>query len=136
MPKGWLIPKAIADNPKFKPVLDRLNWHGINTETVQDDVTVPVERFLISEYTRTERPFQGHREARLKGTFSKAELTTSQGSVFIPADQKLARLAFYLLEAESDDGFVAWNFIEDGLAPGMTYPIYRVTNASLMKLSH
>ena len=136
MPKGWLIPKAMVDNPKFKPVLDRLAWHGVKTETVQAGATVDVERFRIAEFTRGERPFQGHREARLKGTLDKIELTIDAGSVFIPADQKLARLAFYLLEAESDDGFVAWNFIEDGLAPGKTYPIYRVTDGNGMKLSN
>jgi hypothetical protein len=43
----------------------------------------------------------------------------------------LARLAFYLLEAESDDGLVTWNLIEAGLAPGATYPIYRVVGGNL-----
>ena len=136
MPRGWLIPKAMADNPKFKPVLDRLAWHGIKTEIVQAGVEVPVERFLISKHTRVDRPFQGHREARLEGAYARADLTITAGSVFVPADQKLARLAFYLLEAESDDGFVTWNFIEDGLAPGSTYPIYRVTDTSGMRLNH
>ena len=48
------------------------------------------------------------------------------GSLFIPANQPLARLAFYLIEPESDDGLVTWNVIEEGLAVGQTYPIYRV----------
>ena len=40
------------------------------------------------------------------------------GSLFVPANQPLARLAFYLLEPESDDGLVTWNIIEEGLAAG------------------
>ena len=58
----------------------------------------------------------------------------SAGSLFIPANQPLARLAFYLLEPESDDGLVTWNIIEEGLAVGQTYPIYRVTDATRIKI--
>jgi hypothetical protein len=129
MPKGWLIPKPLVDSPKMAAAIDRLKWHGLVTRTVSNEGPVTVERFLISEYIRAERPFQGHREARLRGTLQKAQLTVPAGSLFIPANQRLARLAFYLLEPESDDGLVAWNIVEDGLAPGETYPIYRVQNA-------
>jgi hypothetical protein len=52
----------------------------------------------------------------------------------VPADQALARLAFYLLEPESDDGLVTWNIIEAGLAAGEAYPIYRVTNTTALRL--
>lgn len=65
-----------------------------------------MERFTIAGYTRAERIFQGHREARLKGAFENAQLTVSPDALFVPADQPLARLAFYLLEPESDDGLV------------------------------
>jgi hypothetical protein len=136
VPKGWLIPKAIAASAKMSGVIERLNWHGIKTVSIREEATVGVERFLISEFNRAERPFQGHREARLRGTLEKAQLTVAAGSLFIPADQKLTRLAFYLLEAESDDGFVTWNILEDGLAPGATYPIYRVTNSAALKITN
>jgi hypothetical protein len=133
MPDGWLIPKATAESARMAAAMDRIRWHGLKTETIASPSQVPVERFLISDYIRTERAFQGHREARLKGTLEKAQLTVDPGSIFIPANQPLARLAFYLLEPESDDGFVTWNIIEEGLAVGATYPIYRVTNANVLK---
>jgi hypothetical protein len=129
MPQGWLIPKQLADSPRMAAAIDRLKWHGLVMRTVSTDGPVTVERFLISEFNRAERAFQGHREARLRGTLQKAQLSVSAGSLFIPANQPLARLAFYLLEAESDDGLVAWNILEEGLAAGETYPIYRVLNA-------
>ena len=62
-------------------------------------------------------------------------LTLQEGGLFIPATQPLGRLAFYLLEPESDDGLVTWNLIEDGLAAGETYPIYRVMDAAALKLA-
>jgi len=93
-----------------------------------------VERFTIAEITKAPRAFQGHQEARLKGAFDKAQLSIEPGSLFVPADQPLARLAFYLIEPESDDGLVTWNVIDEGLAVGQTYPIYRVANTTALRL--
>ena len=128
MPKGWVIPKALADNPRLAPALDRLRWHGIKMQEFASDQQLAVERFSIAEITKAPRAFQGHQEARLKGTFDRIQLTIPPGSVFIPANQPLARLAFYLIEPESDDGLVTWNVIDEGLAVGQTYPIYRVVD--------
>ncbi len=130
MPKGWLIPA----NPRLAAAIERLRWHGLKVEEVTTSAQVSVERFTISDYTRAERVFQGRREARLKGIFEQAQLSVTPGALFVPADQPLARLAFYLLEPESDDGLVTWNIIEEGLAAGQTYPIYRVTNTTALRL--
>ncbi|MDP3716662.1 MAG: M14 family metallopeptidase [Acidobacteriota bacterium] len=129
MPKGWVIPSS----PRLAAAVERLRWHGIQLHEVTTPGQVSVERFTIADYTRTERVFQGRREARLKGTFENAQLTVDPGALFVPADQPLARLAFYLLEPESDDGFVTWNVIEDGLAAGEAYPIYRVMNTTALR---
>ncbi len=129
MPKGWLIPA----NPRLTAAIERLRWHGLTVQEITTPAQVSVERFTIADYTRAERVFQGRREARLKGTFEKAQLSVTSGALFVPADQPLARLAFYLLEPESDDGLVTWNIIEEGLAAGQTYPIYRVTNTPSLR---
>jgi len=129
MPKGWLIPT----NPRLAAAVERLRFHGVTVQEVTTPAQVSVERFTIADYTRAERVFQGRREARLKGAFEQAQLSVTPGALFVPADQPLARLAFYLLEPESDDGFVTWNVIEEGLAAGESYPIYRVTNTTAIR---
>jgi len=134
MPKGWLIPKALADSPRLAAALDRLRTHGIKTQEFGSDQQLAVERFSINEITKAPRPFQGHQEARMKGTYDRAQLSISAGSLYIPANQPLARLAFYLIEPESDDGLVTWNVIDEGLAVGQTYPIYRVVDSSIIKV--
>jgi hypothetical protein len=55
-----------------------------------------------------------------------AALSVDPGSVLITANQRLARLAFYLLEPDSDDGLVTWNIVGEGLTVGQGYPVYRV----------
>jgi hypothetical protein len=132
LPRGWVIPKN--NTARLTTALERLRWHGVRIQEIAVDAQVSVERFSITDITKAPKPFQGHQETRLKGTFAPAQLTVGAGSLFIPANQPLARLAFYLLEPESDDGLVTWNFIEDGIEVGLTYPVYRVTGTAPLKL--
>ena len=133
MPKGWIIPKALADSPRLAAAIDHLRRHGIQFAPTAAEAQLAVERFTIAEITKSPRAFQGHQEARLKGAFDRIQLTVEADSLFIPANQPLARLAFYLLEAESDDGLVTWNVIDEGLEAGQTYPIYRVVDTRAIK---
>ena len=126
LPAGWIIPRADAESGRLAAAIDRLRWHGIQIEKVTEPSQMQVERFVIDTVVRAERVFQGHHEARLKGRMEKAVLSVEPGALFISARQPLGRLAFYLLEPESDDGLVTWNVIEQGLAAGQAYPIYRV----------
>ena len=134
IPKGWVIPKRLADSQRLTAAIDRLRWHGIKMQEIADETQLAVERFSIADLTRQERPFQGHNEARLRGSYDKAQLTVESGSLFIPSNQPLARLAFYLIEPESDDGLVTWNILDEGLSAGLTYPIYRVTNTTGLRI--
>ncbi|HYE87851.1 MAG TPA: M14 family metallopeptidase [Vicinamibacterales bacterium] len=134
VPRGWVIPKNAVDGKRLTTAIDRLRTHGIQIQEITSDAQLAVERFSISDVTKAPKPFQGHQETRLKGAYDRAQLTVSAGSLYIPANQPLARLAFYLVEPESDDGLVTWNYIEEGIAPGQTYPIYRVTGAPPLKL--
>ncbi len=125
MPQGWVLPKALVDSGRLKPVLDRLQWHGVTVRTVSAPSEIAVERFVIDDVTRAERPFQSKLETRVKGRYETAKLSVHEGASFVPAAQPLARLAFYLLEPESDDSVVTWQVLNEGIAKGETYPIYR-----------
>jgi hypothetical protein len=134
MPQGWLIPRPHVDSGRYAAAIDRLRWHGLRVQRVSDGTQIDVMRFVVQSFTKSDRVFQGHQEARLTGKYEMAKLTVPDGSLFIPAAQPLARLAFYLLEPESDDGLVTWNLIENGLSAGGTYPIYRVMNAAALRI--
>jgi hypothetical protein len=136
MPRGWLIPRQHVESGRYSAAIDRLRWHGLQMQHLAADAQVDVERFVIQALTKAERPFQGHSEARLSGRFEPAKLSVQEGALYIPASQPLARLAFYLLEPESDDGLVTWNLIEAGLAPGETYPVYHVLNTATLRLAN
>jgi hypothetical protein len=135
LPAGWLIPRPHVEAGRYAAAIDRLRWHGLQIHTVSADGQADVERFIVQTFTKAERAFQGHNEARLTGRYERAKLMAQHGGLFIPAAQPLARLAFYLLEPESDDGLVTWNLIEEGLVPGETYPVYRVMNVGNLKFT-
>jgi hypothetical protein len=134
MPRGWLLPRVHVDSRHFEDAVARLRTHGIVMQKVAAPAEVAVERFVIAGVNRAERPFQGRNETRVSGRYEMAILSAQDGAIFIPAAQPLGRLAFYLLEAESDDGFVTWNLMDAGLTVGETFPIYRVMDVAGLKL--
>ena len=64
--------------------LDRLRWHGVETETLDRATQLDVDRFVIRAITRSEEAFQGHHETRIAVTMEPAALSVDPGSVLSP----------------------------------------------------
>jgi hypothetical protein len=107
-------------------VIEKLIQHGIAVEELTSTLQTEVEVFTIEKVTRTERPFQNHREMKVTGTYKKESITFPSGTIIVRTAQPLGRLVCYLLEAESDDGLVDWNFFDSYLEPGKTFPVYKI----------
>jgi hypothetical protein len=82
--------------------------------------------FTIDSIITSPRPFQGHREVRLTGKWRSESRTILPGSYLVDTAQPLGILAVYLLEPQSDDGLVAWNFYDAQLKPGGLYPVLKI----------
>jgi hypothetical protein len=89
-----------------------------------------VERFTVS--SNTARTPNGsidtgtHGLRTLEGEWGPAgDTAVPAGSWAVALNQPLGRLAFYLLAPTSDDGVLAWNFLDDLLKDGRPYPIMR-----------
>ena len=122
------IPRAylFRNEAGLKTILAKLTAHGIAVEELTESYETEVESFAITDVKKSGRAFQGHQEVKLKGRTEKATLKFPAGSLLVRTAQPLRPLVFYLLEAESDDGFVNWNFLDDYLEKGKTYPIYKL----------
>jgi hypothetical protein len=125
VPDGWAIPRTEVESGRADAVIERLAVHGIRSQALSAPTRTAVERFAIARIVAADRLFQNRRETRLEGWHETATLTLDAGSIVIPARQPLGRLAFALLEAESDDGLATWGLVE-GLAVGQPFPIYRI----------
>ena len=85
--------------------------------------------FMIDSAVVSQRPFQGHREMRLVGKWRKETRPIEPGSFIVDTSQRLGLLAVYMLEPQSDDGLVTWNYFDSQLRPGGVYPVLKVGSA-------
>lgn len=120
LPAAYLIPDSLQG------VVGLLRRHGIVVTRLNDGWKAPSEAFLIDTVTRSERKFEGHQVARAEGRWAAGPDSATGTWWHVPTGQPLGVLAAYILEPASEDGIVAWNFLDPGLAGGMTYPITRV----------
>jgi len=110
--------------------LELLRAHGVQMRKTTV-ATKGLEQFAIT--ANTQRPATNsidtgsHGLRSLDGTWAATDVTAPIGSFAVAMNQKLARLAFYLLEPKSDDGLTAWNYLDDVLATEgvKSYPILR-----------
>jgi len=111
--------------------IELLRAHGVQLKEVTRPVT-GVERFAIT--ANTQRPANpnsidtgAHGLRTLTGAWEPAaDATVPVGSFSVAMNQKLARLAFYLIAPTSDDGLVTWNALDEMLGADVkTYPILR-----------
>jgi hypothetical protein len=120
MPRAYVLDASQAE------AIRMLRQHGITVQRLTADWQTPVEVFAVDSVVSLQQ-FEGHRMVRLVGRWSTSTRTFPAGSYLIPTAQARGILAVYLLEPESDDGLVTWNFFDPSLRAGTDAPIVRVT---------
>lgn len=129
LPEAYLFPRALVE------VREKLDQHGIRVEEISMPFKARVQAFAIEKIEGEPRLYQGHRCTRIEGKWASQEVSFPGGAYRVPTAQPLALLAAYLLEPESDDGLLFWNFMDRYLQRGVwdsrpgTYPVVRVTDA-------
>lgn len=127
-PRGYVI--AAQDDA----VIETLLLHGVAVERLIEPVTLSVESFAVTQVEGSRRLNQGHYTSSVTGEYATADRVFPAGTYFVRTAQALGAVAAYLLEPESDDGLVVWNFFDRYLqaqwsnAP-QTYPVYRLLEA-------
>jgi hypothetical protein len=119
-------------------IMNLLKIQGIQIENLAIDSRIEVERFQIGELKGSPRLNQGHYTNTINGKWLKESIDFPAGTVVVRTSQKLANLAAYLLEPQSNDGLMTWNFFDRYLVPQWgigynTYPVYKVTDKTLLK---
>ena len=122
LPFAWVIPA------EQEALLAPLRANGVFIERTSESAPLRVERFVIDSVLKAAQAFQGHQEVRLTGRWIPDTMTVAAGTNVVRAGQPLGILALYLLEPQSDDGFVTWNFMDAWLGAGGTYPLARVVD--------
>jgi len=112
-------------------VPELLKLHGIKVEQLEDSTTFDVEEFKVIGLHPGKRLFQGHYLNSIDGYYFNTEKTFPKGTYVVYTNQPLGNLAAYLLEPETDDGLLKWNYFDRYLAPQWgngfyPFPVYRV----------
>jgi hypothetical protein len=112
-------------------IVIKLLQHGLVVERLQEDVTLEVRSFKLTGLKTPELPYQGHHPNQVKGEFSVEKKDFPAGTYIVATAQPLGNLAAYLLEPESDDGLLYWNFFDRYLVSEWgrgfrAYPVYKL----------
>ncbi len=119
-PFAYLIPEALAK------VVEVLQRHGVEVEELREDIELEVEVYRIDAVKRAVRVFQGHMPVTVEATAQEETRRVPAGTRLVRTGQRLGTLAAYLLEPMAEDGLATWNFLDEQLVVGESYPIVRV----------
>lgn len=125
LPRGYVIPQAQP------AIVEHLRRHGVEVKTMDKRMSATGEVFVATALNKARRPFEGHMMATLEGDFQPDSERFQKGDYYVDLAQPLANLIFYMLEPQSDDGLVNWNFFdtwfeEQGIdEAAVRYPIFK-----------
>jgi hypothetical protein len=115
-PAGYIIP------PQWTPVIDVLVAHGVTLRRLTKEWTGKVERYRCSGMRWPGKPFEGRfpilrggNVERAIGEFGTCALSSETvtyplGSVVVPLNQRLSKVAIHWLEPEAPDSALRWGF--------------------------
>ena len=118
--------------PNDTAIVALLRRHGLSVEPfLPGSWSGRTSTFTVDSVVTSPRAFQGHRETRLTGAWSNAAAGRvasgePRGYVIVSASGRFGPLAAYLLEPQSDDGLVEWNFFDSYIKTGSPFPVTRL----------
>jgi hypothetical protein len=128
LPRGYVIPA------EFSSIVELLQNHGIKVNQLSQAKTFSGQQFIVDQLERSSKQFEGHFMANAKGKFVNARQRFKKGDYIIDMAQPLSNLIFYLLEPQSDDGLVTWNFFDNYFEKqginnkSVAYPVFKYIN--------
>ncbi len=120
MPFAYVIPARL---PR---IVDRLLMHGVGVHKLDAELSCEANVETVKELNRNQRVFQKHKMLQAQTQSTTQEMEFPAGSFIVKTAQPLGRLAAFLLECQSGDGFVFWNFLDAELELDKPYPIVRI----------
>jgi len=130
VPRNYIFPAELTN------IVQKLEEHGIVVQKTGKKLKIEGEEYLISKLVQSGREgFGGHKTITLEGAFQPVKKTIPAGSYYVDMAQPLAWLIFYLMEPQSDDGLVYWNYFDDYLKKAgvekkaIAYPVIKTYSA-------
>ncbi len=106
LPRGYIIPAGLDT------IVEILRKQGVKVTTLEKNQRFSGESFFIEKWNKSPRKFEGHYMVSVEGTFNAREMLAKKDDFIVDMAQPLANLIFYMLEPQSDDGLLSWNFFD------------------------
>ena len=129
--KSVKFPFAYLLNVSDPFIINLLQKHGIQLSRLNKPQSFAVESFKITDLKAVPRLNQGHYNETATGTWLSEHTDFKAGTLVIRTSQPLANVAAYLLEPQTNDGLLTWNFLDRYLLPQWgrgfnAYPVYKI----------
>jgi hypothetical protein len=129
--KSVRFPFAYLLDVSDPTVFNLLQRHGIRIGKLSKPQTFDVQTFKITDLQAAKSLNQGHYTETTEGTWESEKVEFKSGTYVVRTAQPLANIAAYLLEPQSDDGLLTWNFLDRFLLPQWgkgfnAYPVYKI----------
>lgn len=118
-PAGFFLP------PSETRLAVALQRHGVIVQRVEAAWRGELERFVPSAVRAAARPFQERHLLAVRGERRVEAAEIPVGWIWVSTAQSLGLLASYLLDAEYDDGLIAWREAEFEASVGEAFPVLR-----------
>ncbi|HEX2271988.1 MAG TPA: M14 family metallopeptidase, partial [Pyrinomonadaceae bacterium] len=103
-PVSYIVPVQWSD------VIEVLKAHGLKLQTLAEAKEIEVESYRFHNVVWPAGPFEGRHMPRFEVEPITEKRVFHAGSIVVPVDHPLARVAMNLLEPEAPDSFVRWGF--------------------------
>jgi hypothetical protein len=105
-------PWAYAFDGNLNRIAAFLRRHAVDVERLDAPVTVRVERFQLDSIGWESAPYQNHMMADARVRTVPGEITLPAGTYVVRTAQNAGRLVAELMEPDTDDSLLAWNFLD------------------------
>jgi dipeptidyl-peptidase 4 len=108
-------PWAYAFDGRLNNLARFLRRHHIQVERLENDITVPAEKYRLTAIQWASAPYQNHLNAEPTVDVVAEETSLPEGTYLVRMTQNAARLVAELMEPDTDDSIVVWNMLDHSL---------------------
>lgn len=107
LPKYYVIPQA------WHNVVQKLQYHGVELEALQQDTVISVESAYLKSWEHSPRPYEGHFVTEVKEVdYRKQDRLFYAGDYLISTEQSHPYFLASVLDPMSVDSYLFWGFFD------------------------
>jgi len=126
--------------PSEKSIAKLLDAHGIRVMRIDKSFKARIKKYSVTKIEHAKQLFQGHYlNKKIDFKISDEDIKIEKGSFFVSLSQPLSRLVAFMLEPESRDSLIKWNFFDRVIVRQWRgysfYPVFKIYKYPKIEMS-